>query len=57
MHVTFPIGVLGLANAMVECALLPELGRLVDIRHSPIYGNVYAIGDVALCLGFGIGTP
>lgn len=28
---------------------------LVDIRHAAVYGSVYAIGDVAFCLGFAIG--
>jgi DHA1 family solute carrier family 18 vesicular amine transporter 1/2 len=28
---------------------------LVDIRHSAVYGGVYAIGDIAFCLGFAIG--
>ncbi len=40
---------------MVEIAMFPELGRLVDTRHSSVYGNVYAIGDFALCLGLGVG--
>ena len=35
--------------------MMPELGYLVDIRHSAVYGSVYAIGDVAFCLGFAIG--
>jgi len=36
--------------------MMPELGYLVDIRHTAVYGSVYAIGDVAFCLGFAIGT-
>jgi hypothetical protein len=32
-----------------------ELGFLVDIRHSAVYGGVYAIGDIAFCLGFAVG--
>lgn len=35
--------------------MMPELGYLVDIRHAAVYGSVYAIGDVAFCLGFAIG--
>ena len=34
---------------------LSELGYLVDIRHSAVYGGVYAIGDVAFCMGFAVG--
>lgn len=36
--------------------MMPQLGYLVDIRHAAIYGSVYAIGDVAFCLGFAIGN-
>lgn len=35
--------------------MMPMLGYLVDIRHTPVYGSVYAIGDVAFCAGFVIG--
>ena len=41
---------------MVDSSMMPELGYLVDIRHSAVYGSVYAIGDVAFCLGFAIGA-
>jgi hypothetical protein len=46
---------LGFAIGMVDSSMMPELGFLVDIRHSAVYGSVYAIGDVAFCLGFAIG--
>ncbi|KAL0269228.1 UNVERIFIED_CONTAM: hypothetical protein PYX00_007031 [Menopon gallinae] len=46
---------LGFAIGMVDSSMMPELGFLVDIRHSAIYGSVYAIGDVAFCLGFAVG--
>lgn len=35
--------------------MMPELGYLVDIRHSAVYGSVYALGDVAFCVGFAVG--
>ena len=35
--------------------MMPELGNLVDLRHSSVYGGVYAIGDVAFCVGFAVG--
>ena len=47
---------LGFAIGMVDSSMMPELGFLVDIRHKAVYGSVYSIGDVAFCLGFGIGT-
>ncbi|GJQ77093.1 hypothetical protein Trydic_g23664 [Trypoxylus dichotomus] len=46
---------LGFAIGMVDSSMMPELGFLVDIRHTAVYGSVYAIGDVAFCLGFAIG--
>ena len=50
-----PMGGLGFAIGMVDSSVMPELGNLVDLRHSSVYGGVYAIGDVAFCVGFAIG--
>ncbi|XP_055929776.1 synaptic vesicular amine transporter-like [Argiope bruennichi] len=46
---------IGLAIGMVDSSMMPMLGYLVDIRHTSVYGCVYAIADVAFCLGFIIG--
>lgn len=54
-HLIVPNAGLGFAIGMVDSSMMPELGFLVDIRHSAVYGSVYAIGDVAFCLGFAIG--
>ncbi|XP_060524891.1 synaptic vesicular amine transporter isoform X2 [Cylas formicarius] len=54
-HLIVPNAGLGFAIGMVDSSIMPELGFLVDIRHSAVYGSVYAIGDVAFCLGFAIG--
>ncbi|KAL1505824.1 hypothetical protein ABEB36_005296 [Hypothenemus hampei] len=54
-HLIVPNAGLGFAIGMVDSSMMPELGYLVDIRHSAVYGSVYAIGDVAFCLGFAIG--
>lgn len=54
-HLIMPNAGLGFAIGMVDSSMMPELGYLVDIRHSAVYGSVYAIGDVAFCLGFAIG--
>lgn len=35
--------------------MMAIMGYLVDIRHASVYGSVYAIADVALCMGFAIG--
>ncbi|KAJ0169786.1 hypothetical protein K1T71_014392 [Dendrolimus kikuchii] len=54
-HLVVPNAGLGFAIGMVDSSMMPELGFLVDIRHSSVYGSVYAIGDTALCLGYAIG--
>ncbi|CAF0915491.1 unnamed protein product [Didymodactylos carnosus] len=42
---------LGFAIGMVDSSMMPQMGHLVDIRHSSVYGSVYAIADVAFCPG------
>lgn len=54
-HLIIPNAGLGFAIGMVDSCMMPELGYLVDIRHSAVYGSVYALGDVAFCMGFAIG--
>ncbi|KOC59145.1 Synaptic vesicular amine transporter [Habropoda laboriosa] len=54
-HLIVPNAGLGFAIGMVDSSMMPELAYLVDIRHTAVYGSVYAIGDVAFCLGFAIG--
>ncbi|NXK97257.1 VMAT1 protein, partial [Formicarius rufipectus] len=50
-----PNGGLGFAIGMVDLSMMPIMGYLVDLRHTSAYGTVYAIADVAFCLGFAIG--
>ncbi|CAF0998137.1 unnamed protein product [Adineta ricciae] len=50
-----PNGLLGFAVGMVDSSMMPAMGYLVDIRHASVYGSVYAIADVAFCLGYTIG--
>ncbi|XP_046809718.1 synaptic vesicular amine transporter isoform X1 [Lucilia cuprina] len=54
-HLIIPNAGLGFAIGMVDSSMMPELGYLVDIRHSAVYGSVYALGDVAFCMGFAVG--
>merc|ERR1711963_803170 len=54
-QLVIPMAGLGFAIGMVDSSMMPELGNLVDIRHSTVYGGVYAIGDVAFCVGFAVG--
>ncbi|XP_034478957.1 synaptic vesicular amine transporter [Drosophila innubila] len=55
VHLIIPNAGLGFAIGMVDSSMMPELGYLVDIRHSAVYGSVYALGDVAFCVGFAVG--
>ncbi|KAM9622694.1 chromaffin granule amine transporter isoform 1-T1 [Trichechus inunguis] len=50
-----PIAGLGFAIGMVDSSVMPIMGHLVDLRHTSVYGNVYAIADVAFCMGFAVG--
>ncbi|XP_033375286.1 chromaffin granule amine transporter [Parus major] len=46
---------LGFAIGMVDSSMMPIMGYLVDLRHTSAYGTVYAIADVAFCMGFAVG--
>jgi len=46
---------LGFAIGMVDSSMMPTMAYLVDLRHASVYGSVYAIADVAFCLGFAVG--
>jgi DHA1 family solute carrier family 18 vesicular amine transporter 1/2 len=46
---------LGFAIGMVDSSMMPTMAHLVDLRHASVYGSVYAIADVAFCLGFAVG--
>ncbi|XP_035673220.1 LOW QUALITY PROTEIN: synaptic vesicular amine transporter-like [Branchiostoma floridae] len=48
---------IGFAIGMVDASMMPIMGYLVDLRHVSVYGTVYAIADVAFCLGFAIDSP
>lgn len=51
-----PLATIGFFCGATEISLLPELSYIVDVRYDSIYGNVYAIGDFAICLGFTVGN-
>ncbi|OQV24662.1 putative Chromaffin granule amine transporter [Hypsibius exemplaris] len=54
-HLIVPNAGLGFAIGMIDSSMMPIMGYLVDIRHTAVYGSVYAIADAAFCLGFAIG--
>lgn len=50
-----PNAAIGIALGMVDASIMPIMGHLVDIRHTSVYGGIYAISDIALCLGYAVG--
>lgn len=50
-----PVGLLCFGVALIDTALLPTMGYLVDIRHTSVYGSIYAIADVSYSLAYAIG--
>ncbi|XP_075061266.1 chromaffin granule amine transporter [Mixophyes fleayi] len=46
---------IGIALGMVDSSIMPIMGHLVDLRHTSVYGGIYAISDIALCMGFAVG--
>ncbi|KAJ8026111.1 Synaptic vesicular amine transporter [Holothuria leucospilota] len=55
VHLIAPNTAIGFGIGMVDGTMMPIMAHLVDIRHSAVYGGVYAIADVGLCIGFAIG--
>lgn len=50
-----PISGICFGIALVDTALLPTLGYLVDVRHTSVYGSVYAIADISYSLAYAFG--
>ena len=40
-----PSFVLGIGCALVDVGVLSTMGVLVDTRHTPVYGTIFAISD------------
>ncbi|KAH8856423.1 Synaptic vesicular amine transporter [Schistosoma japonicum] len=51
-HLIAPMFGIGFAIGMVDSSMMPIMGYLVDLRHTAVYGSVYAIADVGFCIGF-----
>lgn len=51
----FPICGICFGMALVDTALLPTLGYLVDVRYVSVYGSIYAIADISYSLAYAIG--
>ncbi|XP_054464234.1 synaptic vesicular amine transporter-like [Anoplopoma fimbria] len=54
-HVLVLNAIVGFSVGTVDSSIMPLMGNLVDLRYVPVYGTVYAIADVAVCIGFSVG--
>ena len=53
--VMIPLMIQCFGIALVDTAILPTLAYLVDVRHTSVYGSVYAIADISYCLAYAVG--
>ena len=51
----FPLAIICFGIALIDTSLLPMLGYLVDTRHTPVYGSIYAIADISYSLAYAVG--
>lgn len=57
VELILPTAFYGLGSGLVECAILPHLGYLVDLRHKSVYGTIYGLMQSSYCLAAVIGAP
>ncbi|XP_041444040.1 chromaffin granule amine transporter isoform X2 [Xenopus laevis] len=50
-----PSAALGIGFGLMETSVMPLMAQLVDLRHTSNYGGIYAISDIALCIGYALG--
>ncbi|CAO1429113.1 unnamed protein product [Diamesa hyperborea] len=50
-----PICIICFGIALIDTALLPTLGYLVDTRYISVYGSIYAIADISYSLAYAVG--
>lgn len=50
-----PICVICFGIALIDTALLPTLGFIVDKKYTAVYGSVYAIADISYCAAYAFG--
>ncbi|KAG9508692.1 Vesicular acetylcholine transporter [Fragariocoptes setiger] len=50
-----PISGICFGIALVDTAILPTLGFLVDTRYVSVYGSIYAIADISYSLSYTVG--
>ena len=50
-----PICFICFGIALIDTALLPTLGFIVDKKYVSVYGSVYAIADIAYSAAYAVG--
>jgi len=50
-----PICTICFGIALIDTALLPMLGFIVDKKYTAVYGSVYAIADISYCAAYAFG--
>jgi DHA1 family vesicular acetylcholine transporter-like MFS transporter 3 len=50
-----PICIICFGIALIDTALLPMLGFIVDKKYTAVYGSVYAIADISYCAAYAFG--
>ena len=51
----FPISIICFGIALIDTALLPTLGFIVDKKYTSVYGSVYAIADISYSAAYAFG--
>ncbi|OQV25559.1 Synaptic vesicular amine transporter [Hypsibius exemplaris] len=54
-HLILPHFGLGIGIGVVDASFMPLLAYLVDLRHDALYGSVFAICQIAVCLAYSLG--
>uniref|UniRef100_F6UF11 Major facilitator superfamily (MFS) profile domain-containing protein n=1 Tax=Ciona intestinalis TaxID=7719 RepID=F6UF11_CIOIN len=50
-----PLAIMCFGIALIDTALLPTMAFLVDVRHTSVYGSVYAIVDISYSVAYSLG--
>jgi len=50
-----PLALMCFGIALIDTALLPTLAFIVDVRHTSVYGSVYAIADMSYSIAYALG--
>ncbi|XP_055333945.1 synaptic vesicular amine transporter-like [Paramacrobiotus metropolitanus] len=54
-HLIIPHFGIGIGIGVVDASFMPLLALLVDLRHEAVYGSVFAVAQIAVCLAYSLG--